>query len=231
FPAIPARQTNRREYRGEAVGLSLAGELSEAGDPALVPFGFANDPGLLREVAAIAGEALAIELSDDQRLRETLRFLRFSDREVARAREGYGPSQQGRGIAWRVAVALFPPSSERILARKEEFARGEGDALARRVAGSGGIGWLSTKGDYPIDRVRAGRAFQRIALAAALHSLAIQPLTSALADFPGAGGLRARLEDLLGLPPTHTLQMLFRCGYAKPVPPSPRRDVSDLLSA
>jgi hypothetical protein len=41
--------------------------------------------------------------------------------------------------------------------------------------------------------------------------------------------IKTRLYELLAVPETHTLQMLFRTGYAGPVPPTPRRGVPEFI--
>ena len=54
-------------------------------------------------------------------------------------------------------------------------------------------------------------------------------LQQLLADYPGMAGLRSVLRDLLGVPDTQAVQMLFRMGYARPVLPTPRRRPGDFF--
>ena len=82
---------------------------------------------------------------------------------------------------------------------------------------------LGTPGDEPADWVRAGQALQRLWLevtTAGLHaSLLNQPLehprlrSALLALAPGAGA---------------AAQVLLRMGHGEPVPPTPRRPLSEL---
>ncbi|MDH7510652.1 MAG: hypothetical protein QHH04_06375 [Methanolinea sp.] len=229
FHAIPIRQTNRRPYSGKAVPLSVAGELAAAGDGELVPFGFTNDRNLIREIRDLVTEALARELSDRERFREYCEYFRFTDAEAARHRDGYGLAQSGQGKIIRFFTGAFLFSRESVLRNPEAFSRRAVSDLGKILEKCGGIGWLSTKGDFYIDQVRAGRAFERIHLKACSLSLALQPVASPLAGYREMEEVRARLSELLAIPGTHTIQLLFRTGYAKRVPQTPRRDISDFI--
>jgi len=228
-PALLLRQTNRRPYERRPVPHSAAGELAQAGDCELVPFGFTNDRDLIREIGRLAAEACAVELSDGTRLREYLDWFRFTDREAAEHRDGYGPAQAGHGKLYRLVIGSLLSSRRSALRSPEKFRRRAVSDLCGLMEKCGGIGWLSTKGDFRVDQVRAGRAFERIHLRATTLSLALQPVTQPLADYRDMAGIRERLHDLLAIPKTHTLQILFRMGYAEPVPETPRREMSGFI--
>lgn len=71
---------------------------------------------------------------------------------------------------------------------------------------------LATEGDGPVERVRAGQAFERAALAAAAEGLAVHPMSQTL-ERPDT---RERLREVVGCEgrPQH----LFRLGYADEQP-------------
>jgi hypothetical protein len=81
------------------------------------------------------------------------------------------------------------------------------------------------------DEIAAGRAYARANLVAASLGLAMQPLSQALQEFPEMNALRAEMDRLTNAPPAGRLQMLARVGYAKDVPPSPRRPYTDNIRA
>jgi len=57
----------------------------------------------------------------------------------------------------------------------------------------------------------------------------IQPLSQPLQEYPEMRALHRQLRSELGIPEGHTIQMLYRIGYADAAPHTLRRDVRDLL--
>jgi hypothetical protein len=229
FSAIARRSTNRRPYAKKPIPLSVVGELTDAGDYELVPLGFTSERDLIGDIGDLAIESVARELSDRERLLESIEYFRFTDAEAAGRRDGYGLAQSGYGRLARLVARAFRPSRDSVLDRPDTFSRRSIADLSRVVGKCGGFGWLSTKGDFRIDQVRAGRAFERTHLAATSLSLAIQPITQPIADYKDMADIKERLYELLAISETHTVQMLFRTGYARPVPPTPRRDASEFV--
>ena len=229
FLKIPLRHTNRRRFEGKKVPLEAAGELTAAYDFSLVPLGFSHDDDLIRSVADLAAKAMEIELADRERVRETLRYFRFTDREVRSSSDGFGHAQSGYGRLARFFIGRFILSRERASSSPESFLRMAKKSTREQVAGAGGIGWLSTKGDHRVDQVRAGRAYQRVHLKASALGLALQPVSQPISDYPDMADLRSGIHELLGVPATHTIQMLFRLGYADPVPATPRRALGEFF--
>ncbi|MCQ8894657.1 MAG: nitroreductase family protein [Methanolinea sp.] len=231
FAAIPDRRTNRRLFSREEISLSVAGELAECADFELVPFGFSQDRDLVRAIRDLAAEAFLGELSDGDRFFEFLEYFRFTDDETKKARDGFGYAQSGHGMISRFFIGTFLRSRKSALRHPEKFVQKEVSCICARLDHCGGVGWLSTKGDYRIDQVRAGRVFERVHLKATSLSLALQPVTAPIADIPPVAGIRSQVCEFLGLPRTHTLQMLFRIGYAPGVPAPPRRDLASFFPA
>jgi hypothetical protein len=54
-------------------------------------------------------------------------------------------------------------------------------------------------------------------------------MTPILEPYPGMEEPYQKLRDLIGIPDTHTVQMLFRLGYSVPGSTSVRRAVKDLV--
>lgn len=126
--------------------------------------------------------------------------------------------------AWclRQAHLLTP----RQLAARDSLAALVGAFVWRNLfLGTASFGWLATAGDDLARRIAAGRAYQRLDLACAAGGVAIHPVSEAI---EAAG---AELAALLDLPPPWRAQMLFRLGYAGPVPPTPRRTAAAVLRA
>ncbi len=85
---------------------------------------------------------------------------------------------------------------------------------ANLFAATASFGWIGTADDGPDDRLAAGRAYQRVDLAAASLGLAIHPVSESLGDVPALGDARAELESRLGVRSPGRVQMLFRLGRA-----------------
>lgn len=226
---IPIRHTNRRVFSTREVSLHSTGQITESYEYSLVPFGFSNDRDFIRTIAGFAADAMDIELADKTRRNETLQYFRFTDEEVLKSADGIGLAQSGYGRISRFLIGKFFLSRKKATASPSLFSGMATKKTRAQVEGSGGIGWLSTKSDHRVDQVRAGRAFQRIHLKATSLGIALQPITQPLADYGEMSDLRSALYEYLGIPDTHTVQMLFRLGYAPTVPPSPRRNLQMFL--
>jgi hypothetical protein len=230
FLQIPVRHTNRRPFRKEEVSLSIAGQITESFDYTRVSFGFSNNRDLIASLTDFSGDAMNIELSDLKRKNETLKYFRFTDQEARESPDGIGFAQSGYGRVSRSFIGHFFLSRDRATSSQSLFLKNAVKKVREQTAGAGGIGWLSTKSDHRIEQIRAGRAFQRIHLKATSLGISLQAITQPLADYPDMRDLRSRLYEHLGTPDTHTIQMLFRLGYAPPVPSSPRRDLDAFLA-
>jgi nitroreductase len=94
---------------------------------------------------------------------------------------------------------------------------GERDAQA--LAAGPLIGLLTSAEETPAAWIRAGLAWQHLALAAHTHGLAVAPLT-AIVENPAT-----REAASAHAPAGQHLQMLFRLGKSPgPLPPTARRD-------
>ncbi|WP_242605679.1 nitroreductase family protein [Frankia sp. Cppng1_Ct_nod] len=86
---------------------------------------------------------------------------------------------------------------------------------------------IGTDGDAPADRLRAGQAMERVLLTATAHGVATSPLGQAV-DLESTRELLRHSVGGLG-----HIQMIIRIGYplpdAKPLDPTPRRPVNDIL--
>jgi hypothetical protein len=101
-------------------------------------------------------------------------------------------------------------------------------------AGSRGrppLGWLTTSGNGRRQQIAAGRAYLRLDLEAARHGLAIHPLSQVLQEYPEMTELRLKFQEATRTPDRHTVQMLFRLGYADRPAPAPRRPADAIIMA
>lgn len=85
------------------------------------------------------------------------------------------------------------------------------------------VGAVSTKGDAPLDWVRAGQALQRVLLEATVADVAASLMTQPLAQ-PVLGRLIPRPGTEVG-----NTQVLMRLGYGVPAPATPRRPITEMI--
>ena len=180
--------------------------------------------GIVREhvaVAALRARCEAAFLAAQARkdvLAEQAAWLRLDPAELARRPDGLPLT--GAAIWCLRQVRLLTAAD---LADPDGLA-----ALLRRLVwhnlflGTASFGWLATRGDGLPERILAGRAYQRLDLACAAAGVAIHPVSEAVEAMTAPA-------DLTDLAPPWRIQMLFRLGYAGPMPPTPRREVAAIL--
>jgi hypothetical protein len=228
FSCLHTRNTNRRIYTGKEIPPKTWSALAGSFDQHLTSFGFSADPSFREDLTGYLKRAMEIQLSDADRLAEFLSHVRITSQTGNERPDGYGSAELGlNGITgWlsRMRLRMNPPGS------KNRCARDLLIRLAQKQTGSAAaFGWITTMGNSRYDQVRAGRAYERVHLTAASLGLSLQSLTPILESYPGMEEPGRKFRDLLGLPDTHTVQMLFRLGYSKPGSPSGRRAVQDLV--
>lgn len=224
--ALFLRRTSRLPFSARPVSPATLSRLSDSYEQSEIPMGLLTDPVSRSVVAGYLGQAASIELSDEERFRELRAFMYTAGREEHQ--DGYSLAQGGFSYFSRFSLRLrmaFVPEERRDAVLKEALI-----ALIRRQASTAaGFGWITTAGNLRVEQIRAGRAFERVALTAALLGLSLQPMTQILSEYTGMEDLRKTLYDFLGIPGTRTIQMFFRFGYGPPVPETPRRPLEAIL--
>ncbi|MCB9730017.1 MAG: hypothetical protein H6744_10115 [Deltaproteobacteria bacterium] len=249
--ALPIRTTDRRPFQGgtledardalSAGGVKREGEpylrLAEPDDPALRAFVLASDAVLWR---------------DPWTIRDALRWVRYTDAEVRRTRDGLSWRNLGYPPVASLATALvrrLPPllALGRLAGGPLETRR----LLARQLRSSAAIGCIALRTPGQAGLVAAGRRAMRAWLAFARAGMAFQPLSlPSLCVYNSVTGvlprdlpadLRAHFASgpaLLGrafdLPADAVPVWMFRAGHNGPLPHearSLRLPLEDVLSA
>ena len=210
-PAIGTRRTNRRPFRAEPVPADLLDVLTAAAEAEGARLRPVVDPSSVAAIAGLLRAAEAAEAADPALLGERAAHVGGPGRTSGIPVGSLGPRPSA--VADGSSPAAVRDLGVGVAAVRESAAFETAPTLAL----------LGTPADEPADWVRAGQALQRLWLevtTAGLHaSLLNQPLEHArlrpalLALAPGAGGAP---------------QVLLRIGHGEPVPPTPRRPVSEL---
>jgi hypothetical protein len=230
YRAIPDRHTNRGPYdpsRGLDADV-LAGLSAAVGEDArLVLYRSAADRA---HAAALIVRATEAVIADGAQGEATARWERFRWRDVQRHRDGITVDATVRPALMRLTAKMLPPLSRR---QNDRFWLA---ATRAQLASAPAIGVLVVADPADRrDRLRGGRAWQRLHLWAAAHGLAAQPHNQPTerADrermLGGAPAFARALDDLVADARGHGL-MTFRLGYAlERALPSPRRPVSAVV--
>jgi hypothetical protein len=225
FAALPHRRSTKLAYDLEKpVTREHREALSQAAGTA-VAMGFAGERAQVADLREIVLAAFLLEYGMPVALEETVRWIRLGAAEVEAQPDGLALT--GTAVWWLTRL--------RVLSRESlghpgspawHLGRLQWENL---IAGTASFGWLVTADDSVASRIAAGRAYQRVDLAAAAAGVAIYPVSQALGDYAQMFPSRLQLETLLGIQPPARVQMLFRLGYAGPQAPSPRRPLVDVL--
>ena len=226
FAALPWRRSSRRAFDPEKpVTQAHAAALTRAAGKR-VTVGFAVEPAPVAALRELAAGARAAVTAMPAVAAEEAEWLRLDEADMATRGDGIavaGPAVRlGRRLGLASANQIATPGT----------LAGQLVALFWRnlFAGTASFGWIATHGDGPGERLQAGRAYQRLDLAAAGAGLAIHPVSEALGDRPELAPVRRELERQTGMSHPHRVQMLFRLGYAGPQAPTPRRELSSILA-
>jgi nitroreductase len=231
FEAIPRRHTDRSAYdRSKPVKRSMLDGLAGlTDDPAVSLLWLDAEPAKARfaELTVQATEAL---IADPDQSRDDFAWYRQDWSEIQRRKDGITLDTAALAEPTRLLVRLLPPSD------RSTLQRGWVDATRdRHVATAAAFGLVAVgDGADPVQRIAAGRLFQRIHLAATLNGLAIQPLNQIFErlDREASAGLGSTFAPAMAelVPAGDQIVTAFRIGHPTTTPHlSPRRPAEEVL--
>ncbi|WP_245194921.1 Acg family FMN-binding oxidoreductase [Kitasatospora phosalacinea] len=201
--AIAQRHSSREPFGNRDVPEAVIGELIEAAADEDTVLDVLEEDGA-RRVLALTAEAEA-RIAGDAALRaETGSWVRAE------------PAPDG------IPKRALGPQDHEVRVPIRDFA-GRGPARSRRFEALPQVATVSTRGDTAADWLRAGQAMERVWLVATARGLRVSVLHQAI-ELPDT---RWRLRDPES--GVGTVQVVLRVGYGPPGPPTPRRNVDDLL--
>ncbi len=230
YEAIPDRHTHRGAYRDRAVAAGALRGLAGLASDGDVRVAFVTDGAARRELAALIVEATERIVADPQMSADSAHWIRTGRREVEAHRDGVTVDTAGLSPATVMMGKLLPDLSP---------ASQDGYWLAgtREVQTHAPVlGLILVKDRLDMGQaLAAGRAWQRLHLAATHLGLVGQPLNQPVEciDRDAQRGRSDTYQDALaafakapGWQPTFA----FRLGYAeKSAPPSPRRPLGAVI--
>ena len=180
---------------------------------------------LVGRLMDLTGQAVMTEIETPRTLRESIDVLRIGADEIAANPDGI--ELHGPMIWWLHRLGLM--TREKAMTPGTLAYQGGIDYAAGWVAATPAFGWLTTPGNRRTDQIAAGRAYVRLNLKATEMGLAMHPVSQLLQEYPEMADLQQAFLAATQTQPGHTVQMLFRLGYADPVGASPRRPVDAIL--
>jgi hypothetical protein len=221
FAHVLARRTNRGAFDERAVPESVAKAVVLAAAVPLVTSGHALDAERVAKLKALVFEGAKIEANTPPAHQESVDRTFIGKRDVAAHR--YGISLEGPVIEGVHAVGLL---TQEKMKQPGTFAFDQSLSFLKKAADtSRGFVWMTTAGDSRAEQLAAGAAYVRANLAATGLGLAMHPWSQLLQEYETQNTPRAAVHRELA-PEGGRIQMLARIGYARPVPPAPRRGLA-----
>ncbi len=208
------RRTLRRGYLHHPIRREDLDAICEPYDGAAAWFSAGSREAC--RTADMAVEAFRKQTGRDDAQRELARWIRVTDVEIERNRDGLTPATMQVGTLAALYMRHF---MDRDAVLGKRFRDASIDATAHEA--SEGAGWLvvTSWDETTAALVDTGRRFERMALRLRERRLAAHPMSQSLEEEPWRGQLASELA-LRGTP-----QFLLRVGYVDdcPAPVSPRR--------
>lgn len=216
FQAISGRQCTRTEYDGRPLDTSELRLLEAAGSGHGVSVMLLTARTDLERVLEYVLRGNTMQIGDPQFVDELEHWIRFSDDEALRTRDGL--------VARSLGMPPAPRWLGRLLFRTFFRVNLERRKLVRQVRSSAGIAVFASDRDDKRSWIEAGRCYERFALQATAlgvrNAFVNQPVEQAR--------LRPSLADALGLGGKRP-DLVVRFGHAAAMPRSLRRPVASVL--
>lgn len=227
FDHILTRRTNREPYDAAHVPTSEdLRAIIASGEPGTDLRGdFTNEPQAVAALRDIVWRGWTREMHTPAALAESVNVMRIGDRAIAAHRDGLtlgGPLMNLLGATRLITrEALLDPASS---------ANAKGAVMWKEMAGTApAFVWIAGGDNTRRTQIAAGRAYARMNLAATARGLSMHPWSMGLQEYPEMADVFAEQQIRLGGTREAPVQMLARIGYARAIPPAPRRGLDALL--
>ncbi|KGY13013.1 twin-arginine translocation pathway signal protein [Vibrio tubiashii] len=229
FHYLNARQSTKTPYAAEAIPRQQLNYLNQTTNNSTFQLRFVDAASDNGKMSDFLTRSMIIEEQNISRSLETISMFRFNDEEMVTQRDGFGLAQNGvTGTKRWITERLFI-SREQAEADPQSFGK-EGIKLTQEVANNAPhFGLLISDSNSRLDQIKAGRIYQRTNLVTASIGLVQHPMSQILQEYQDMLPLQAEFKKHYEIQPKQTVQMLFRLGNAPLTPPSPRREVNDIV--
>jgi len=230
FEAIPHRHTNRGPYHERPVSGADLHRLSDLVSDREVRVAFLTDTRARDELAALIVQATQDIIADPQMSQDSAHWFRTGKREVNAHRDGIGTDTAGLS-PWMAAAAKIMPDQDAATADKYWLGMTRDTQTHAPV-----LGVILVRDRLEMgSAIGAGRAWQRLHLAATTMGLSAQPLNQPVEcvdrnEQLGHDDEYGKALRQLARAPGWEATFTFRLGYAeRPATPSPRRPLDAVM--
>jgi hypothetical protein len=227
FAAAPLRRTNRAPYGEQVPDAQVLARLAAAAERPGIRLYSSTDAARVARLRDLAIAGYRVEFGDAAAWAESAEVMRVGAAAIA---------AEPSGIALTGTMAWFG----RQLGLLDPAALRQTDGVAAKTAIDSSVkaaqntpawAWLTSADNSRRTQIEAGRAYQRVDLAAALLGLAIHPNSQVLQEFEAMRALYERFHAEVGVAQPGRVQMFVRLGYAARPEPSPRRALGRVVRA
>ncbi len=230
FEAIPHRHTNRGTYRDKAVSQKMLLQLIGLVSDNEVQVAFITDPHARKDLASTIVSATERIIADPEMSADSAHWFRTGRREVEAHRDGIGIDTAGVSPLLAAASKILP-DQDAATADKYWLNMTRDVQTVAPV-----LGLIMVRDRFDMgSAIAAGRAWQRLHLAATSMGLAAQPLNQAVECVDrnaqlGRSDTFAHTLKQYARMPDWDATFCFRLGYAeRDALPSARRPLSDVM--
>jgi hypothetical protein len=214
------RRTSRLPFDGSPVEAALLEELAALSVAAGHTWQASDDAVLVDWIVDLNRDTLFLDMADPTARAEVGHWLRFSNRDAARRRDGFSPEALG-----------FPGWLLRLFFRRHTLLElpgirhGARYLYGRTTTGTRTIAWLRGPFETFEDGVAAGRLLMRLWLTMTRDGVRLHPFGSVVTNATANARLQSRIE-----PGDGTLWLIMRLGRSAEPPRSHRREVDELVA-
>jgi hypothetical protein len=218
---LEQRRTARGAYDGRPAAAEALAALESLASEAGQLVSFTSRPALVDWIVALNADTVFYDLADDAIREEIGRWVRTSELQARRARDGFSPRCLGfPGVLVNLFFfhhGLFSSRPVRAILRR---------VFLHSTRGTRTVGWIQGPWSTPEQWYEAGRMLMRFWLELTRQGLYLQPYGSVITN-PTAHALMA---DKLAVDESKgEVWLLLRLGYCPPPPRSLRRAVEEVL--
>lgn len=226
FSQILLRRSNKEPYGMQVLepghALALPACIDHMSD---MTTQISTDRDVTQKLRALTAKAVEIEMQTPRTHLESVALTRLGSREIANHRDGI--DLHGPMIWWGKSLGLF--SHEKFITPGSIAYNSGLDYALGWAASTPAFGFLVSRDNSRSSQVRSGQAYLRLNLQATALGVAMHPVSQLLQEYPEMQELQNEFLAMIPKQAAEHVQMLFRLGYAKPVPPSPRRALTELV--
>lgn len=216
FQSVMHRRTNRSVFEETPISKDILKSLGSAISE--TSYGFTNKAERLSSIKSTCVEGWNIEMRTPRTHKESTRLTRVGEKEINRSPDGIslsGPMMEGLSVLGQTSPDKMNDPSSKIFAGTRDFYTG-------LINSARAFAWISSPDGSRTSQVKSGEDWMRLHLKATELGLAFHPLSQVLQEFPEMSVQYSNIHQELGGQNPRVIQGLFRLGYAKSPPTSPR---------